>query len=311
MSDAQRRTLTLLVAALLLVTGLLWLPAPSGDDEEDWSLAFPGLEEDAVVALELHRADELVRLERSDEGWVLTAPVRGSSDQTRAHGLLRVASSLELRPPLPEVAPTAYGLGPDEAIQVVLLGRDGERHAFRVGIEAAVGTATYVSVDGVLRPARGLLRGDFSVPVAQLRERRVWPPSMAELTAVTMRWQGDERVASANEGGWTTQGGAPVEHDDTLSSWLAELEDLRISRFEGGPAELLEAAGVLELVDSTGAHWTLTVGPPAGPGERWSRVPGESAIVAVSDLESLLERGLVLLSGRPTEPSPAGQVSSP
>ncbi len=169
MSDAQRRLLTLLALALLLVTGLLLIPPPAEEAEDGWSAAFPGLVLEELRALELSHGELSLRLEPSAEGWVLTVPVSARAHPAHAQALVDAAAGLELRSPVEGAAPIAYGIGPEEVIEVVLTDGEHRRRSFRVGAEAAVGTATYVFFEGQVRPARGLLRQSFTVTLDELR----------------------------------------------------------------------------------------------------------------------------------------------
>ncbi len=314
MSNAQRRALFLLTAALLLVTGLLLLPTPTLDGDSDWSAAFPGLDGDEVRRLEVRRGGIVTVLERSSTGWSLEEPVRGRADQVRVGTMIRDATSLEVRPALLDATPVAYGLGPEERVEVVMVDRTGVRRVFQVGAETAVGTGTYVSLEGKVRPARGLLAQGFSLAVDDLRESRVWTESFVDLTSLTLDLRGQRSVFMVTDGDWHDATGSVLGPDSAIGPWLASLQDLRIIRFEGGPTEIADPWGSVELREPDGSSRSLLLGLEVEGGGYWATVPNQAGTVAVEgSVARLLEEGLALLGradGSSTN-SQAGQSSSP
>jgi hypothetical protein len=146
----ETRRLLILIAVVVVVGGyILFFERHQPTTEERRERAekvFGDIEQEAVEAIEINRADGSLRLEKRDDGWRLAAPYDYAADESTVSGLLSSLLGLkaERRLSTSEVDPADHGLA-QPSLSVVLHTGDGISHRLAIGDETVTGGNRAVS----------------------------------------------------------------------------------------------------------------------------------------------------------------------
>jgi hypothetical protein len=225
--------------------------------EEAASRLFQGVSAQEIDAIVLAASGgERVRLERSDERWRITEPIRFPADQIRADGLTSTLAGLSSEAVLEEPEPLEeYGIGADPTIRFWV----GEvEHALHVGDKTPVGGNTYAKTEGAqVYAVKSYHATSLTRSLEELRDSKVLDFDRDAIDRIEARWPGGGVVLGKGEAGWRLL--EPVEavaDADTIDGLLSDLGFLRADDFiDGVPpdAEVGLDAPAFEVVLVAGA----------------------------------------------------------
>jgi hypothetical protein len=218
------------------------------DDFRDKRIA--NFDPKAVQRVTASWPDGRVTIERSDEGWQLTAPVQDSADDTTVDGLLSSLSYLRAAGFVDDPTPEAVASfeQPEFALELELK-TENEGEEF-VPVSIAVGGLDEAGTNRLVRAAAQSL---YTIPAARLedfprtlveyRDRQLAKFSAFNAKRIEMGFRSDEQTETISgvrgDGGWTSSP-EPFE-DGKLSNLVNELSRLRADDILAdamGPAEL-------------------------------------------------------------------------
>ncbi|MCB9746401.1 MAG: DUF4340 domain-containing protein [Alphaproteobacteria bacterium] len=262
MEDRQTRTMLILAAVLVALVLLIRFAEPpsEGDDEEREDLL--ALEDVEITSLSLVTAEGTLHAERSEAGWLLTAPVQARGDDNKLDALVQSVDRLTAGPVLEGADPAKYGL--DEPVAALTLrSAEGVEYKLDIGAKAPVGYKTYVRVgDGGVRVASGDPGAAAGLPFGTYRDATVW--SVYAPTVTALRWKSElnEWSVERQTEGWRLGDGRRADAR-AVSGLLDRAGSLRFESFQESlspeEAGLLIPSGVLMLVDDSGER-QLTLG---------------------------------------------------
>jgi hypothetical protein len=295
MFRGQKAAVLGLTLALAAVTAALWLVPARRQGEDGLHRVFPGVESSSVARIEIRAGQDgdRVVVEREGERWVIREPLPAAADQARVTALAQALSTLEARDPLLGANPADFGLAEEAPRSVAFRLASGEGWDLRLGAPTAVGTGTYVLVEGEILPARGLLASTLLPALDDLRDRSLWrqDPLLAEAVAVALGDRGGE--ASVVEGAWRRGDGAPLD-PERVDIWLRHLEEVRVAAFV--PADAGAALGWVELAWPGGERQRVTATRSGEGGQVLWTTPGQPDTVQLTGVDqALLDEGLSLL----------------
>ncbi|MFH1469363.1 MAG: DUF4340 domain-containing protein [Pseudomonadota bacterium] len=305
MTVGQRRALVVLVVALCVVTALIWLPARQAGEEGAPQAAFADREPEDLTRIALSRGqDAALVLERSTEGWHITAPQETRADARRADALASTIALLQARPAMERANPADYGLDPQRALRVEISFEEGAGRTLLVGDPTPVGGGTYVQLDEEIRVAPGLLGASVDTTLEALRDRHLWLTTPSEATFVAVEHSGVRLEAVRSDDGWRDGSGRPLDSDG-VDAWLRGLAGLRAVSF-GPPPGPLAPRGHIELNAADGASEVASVGQVEGDAAAWWQGPAQAAPVLLDDGGlGPIEEGVRLLEAS-SEQAPPG-----
>ena len=237
------RTTAILFLAFLALGAFVWFYEIEGEAErtraaEADKRLYPTLEAADVSAFELVTVDGDVRLERSDAGWRVVAPLSFPADSAAADGVASALADLVSDAVFDEPEALAnYGL---EGPARVRFTADGETHELRIGDATPVGSNLYLT-DGhgerVFAVPTYRTTG-FEKSLQELRDGRFLDFDREAVTGVVASWpEGEvELVHSSEDDGWRLV--QPIEAPadvDRIEGLLSDLQFLRAERFLDAP----------------------------------------------------------------------------
>jgi hypothetical protein len=175
---------------------------------------------------------EPVRLERSEEGWRITEPVRFPADQIRADGLASALAGLASEAVFEEPEPLEeYGIGTEASVRFW----SGEvEHVLYIGDKTPVGGNTYLKTgEGVqVYAVKSYRAGSLVKSLDELRNSRILDFDRDAVDRVEASWPGGGVVLEKGEDGWRLLEPLETEADaSTVEDLLSDLDFLRADGF--------------------------------------------------------------------------------
>jgi hypothetical protein len=222
---------------LALVVAALGAFLRGQEEREDAEAAarrlFQGVSAEEIDAVALTASEgELVRLERSDEGWRITEPVVFPADEIRADGLASSLAGLSSEAVFEEPEPLEeYGIGADPTLRFWI--GDAE-HALHVGDKTPVGGNTYVKTGAgaEVYAVKSYHASSLTRSLEELRDSKVLDFDRDAVDRIEARWPGGGVVLERGEEGWRLL--EPLEtlaDADTVDDLLSDLNFLRTDGF--------------------------------------------------------------------------------
>jgi len=269
---------TLLLALVVAALGaFVWFyeiegEARRSEAEEATKRLFPGVEADDIEWIELRTGDgQNARLERSEGGWKLVAPLAFPADRFAADGVASTLAELSAEATFETPEPLAnYGL---EAEPGVRFGAGEKSFALRIGDTTPVGGNVYMAdADAQKVHAVASWRSNaLDKTVKQLRDARVLDFDRAQVERITIESADGRVVLAKPDGGWRIAEPVDAKADaDAVDGLLSDLQYLRADEFVDAPppdAELGLDAPWLRIELGRGAEaqpLALTVGAERG-----------------------------------------------
>lgn len=308
MEDRQTRTMLILAAVLVALVLLIRFAEPPSEGEDEEVEDLIALEDVEITSLSLVTSEGTLHAERSEAGWLLTAPIQARADDAKLNALVAGMDRLTAGPVLEGADPAKYGLD-NPRVSVTLRSAEGVEHRLDIGAKAPVGYKTYVRVgDGGVQVASGDPGATAALPFGTFRDASVW--SVYAPTVTAMRWRSELNEWSVERGvdGWRLGDGRRADAR-AVSGLLDRAGSLRFESFQESlsleEAGLLVPSGILMLVDDSGER-LLSFGAERN-GAVVARSP--AGVVGTVDGFADLDMALVeLLEGRLLGVTPAELV---
>jgi hypothetical protein len=266
------------------------------DAEEAAKRLFQGISAEEIDAVVLVASGgELVRVERSGEGWRITEPVDFPADAIRADGLASSLAGLSSEALFEEPeALEEYGIGADPVVRFWI----GEtEHALFVGDKTPVAGNTYVKTGagGQVYAVKTYHATALTRSLDELRDARVLDFDRDAVDRIEARWPGGGVVLERGEAGWRLLEPLETAADgDTVEDLLSDLHFLRADDFIDEPApeaELGLDAPAFEVELVAGAaeegeaptRTQLTIGATADGTHRAVRGSAENALYRIGE----------------------------
>jgi hypothetical protein len=237
------RTTAILALVAAALGAFVWFYQVRGGErraeaEENAKRLFPGLEADAVTAMEFVTSDgEEVRLERREGVWFLTRPLESPADENTVSGMASALAQISSEGSIEESqAAEVYGLG-EGAAQVRFETAEGG-HTLLLGGKTPVDYNTYASVDDApgVYTVPSYRAGSFERALLDLRERRVLRFDREAAEKIDARWPGGGVVLEKRGDGWHLASPLETAADaQTVDDLLANLTFLRADGFVDDP----------------------------------------------------------------------------
>lgn len=201
--------------------------------EEEARRLFQGVSAEEIDAIALSASEsEPVRLERAEEGWRITEPVRFPADEIRADALSSTLAGLaseavfEAPEPLEE-----YGIGAEPTLRFWVGGTERVLH---VGDKTPIGGNTYVKTGegGQVYAVKSYHATALDKSLAELRDAKVMDFDRDAVERIEASWPGGGVVLGKGEEGWRLLEPleAPADQDE-VADLLADLGFLRADGF--------------------------------------------------------------------------------
>ncbi len=213
-----------------------------------------------VKVLRLAGKGPEVRLERTGDGWRVTAPVEAPADRVAADALLDAALGLRRRQRVaePDAGLATFGLSPPRMRLTLELAGGGTRE-LEVGDENPFDGSLFVRAGG--GPAVSVGPGakySLEKELLDLREKDVFPVQEKDLTRLELKGPKLEAALVREGGAWRLAAPIAEQADDAaVGRLVSALRALRATRFDDAPGP--EARYGLDH-----PRWTVTA---RGPGE--------------------------------------------
>ncbi len=263
------RLVTLLALALLVVALTIvivvsaggWFRVRSNRPQGERLVDFTAPD---ITAMTLQRPGEpAIELRRSDDGWFMTAPVRGRADEVAIKRAMQALFDLRVartfRPTDPHRPPTdRTGLG-EPRLVVTLTDLSGRHHVVKLGDRPPLIRHVYVQLGAthdfhLVSPDP---TEDLARPVGAFRDKRLLAVGPAEIRRVIAETAEESyQLVRANDRWELIVDGRPGVRADAsrVAALLDHLTGLEIEAIGGKPAASLEGAGL----DPPMAMFTLT-----------------------------------------------------
>jgi hypothetical protein len=200
--------------------------------EEAAKRLFQGISAEEIDAVVLTASEgEPVRLERSDEGWRITEPVRFPADEIRADGLASSLVGLSSEAVFEEPEPLEeYGIGADPTLRFWI--GDAE-HALHVGDKTPVGGNTYVKTGAGAQvyAVKSYHASALTKSLEELRDSKVLDFDRDAVDRIEASWPGGGVVLEKGEEGWRLL--EPLEAQADAGAIDDLLSDLNFLRADG------------------------------------------------------------------------------
>jgi hypothetical protein len=255
--------------------------------EEAAKHLFPDLSAEEIDAIVLTaKGGERVRLERSEEAWRITEPVRFPADPIRADSLASSLASLSSEAIFEEPEPLEeYGIGAEPSIRFSV----GEvEHALHIGDKTPVGGNTYLKTGAGAQvyAVKSYHASALSRSLQELRESRILDFDRDAVDRIEAKWPDGGVVLAKGEEGWELL--EPLEALADAETVEDLLSDLKFLRADGFIDEVPADAEV--GLDAPAFQVALFV-PASEEGEAPTRI--EMAVGATSDGTHRAVRGSV------------------
>ncbi len=239
------KSLVILAGAVLILGAFIWFfernQLTTEEARAQEARVFAGLEEEAIVALNITNSHGAFSFQRRDGAWRLTDPIESNADDSAVSMVLRSLIRLDRDSTLgaDEVDPKAYGLDHPEA--TVTLGITGGRtHTLTIGNATALGSNRAVSTgsEGVI-----LTNGSFFAGIDKAlddwRSREIADVSLGQLAAITVR-TGNGTIEAMNlNDTWLLRSPVNDRADRFhLQNLISGLNGLRVEEFVDSEADL-------------------------------------------------------------------------
>ncbi len=298
MEPRQSRLVLVLVAVLLVLLGVLVIPAADEADDRGEGLVFGALALDGLDRLTLTGAEGVLEAHRRGSGWILTKPQTGGGDAEALDGLVATLGLWRKSDTLVDANPSDHGLEPP-AFSVSLALLDGAAPFLEVGAVAPGGGHTYARFsEGPVLVIEGDITPDLSRPLIVYRNRRLFRMALEEIRRIDWMFGGRQvAVVREAEGPWTRSDGSSPQTGE-VEGILAALEATRLESFQDDlgaeEAGLAPAAGRIVLSGADGEAEIAFGGP------RWGGVlvgvsPGQ--IGTIGEVEMLFPAELLETDG--------------
>lgn len=228
--------LLLVVAVLLGVFIYLYEMAdesagPDGAAAE--TLAFPGIEAEAISAIELDTSDGVrARAERRDGHWMLVEPLSFRGDNVTIEAIASALAQLEVAGRVGQ-GPALEAFGLAEAGTELAFEVEGGRRAIRIGTTTPVGSNTYVQLGegGDVVFVQTWRTNALRKSLKELRNRRILDFDHASLGSVSVRWpEGRVELERRGDEWWIRE---PLDAPADQRSVQNLLSDLAFLQAEG------------------------------------------------------------------------------
>jgi hypothetical protein len=233
-----RSTGILLVVAVLL-GAFIYLyemreETSGASDEAAEALVFPGVESDAIEAIELDTTDARhARVERRDTGWMLVEPLSFGGDDVAIEAIASALAQLEAAGRVEGGADAGdFGLG--DGADEVAFEIAGDRRVLRIGAGTPVGSNTYVQIGegGELAYVQTWRINALRKSLGEIRNRRILDFDHAAVSEISVRWpDGRAELERRGEEWWLTQ---PLEEradQRVVQNLLSDLAFLQAEDF--------------------------------------------------------------------------------
>jgi hypothetical protein len=237
---------TLILAAIVAALGafLYFYEIRGGEEraeaEEEAKRLFHGVSAEQIASIELLAAGgERVRLERSDQGWRITEPVRFPADRIRADSLASSLAGLSSEAVFAEPEPLAeYGIGADPTLRF----RVGEvEHQLFIGDKTPVGGNTYVKTGegSQVYAVKSYHASALGKKLDELRESKILDFDRQAVARIEAKWPGGRVLLEKGEKGWKLLEPLEAPADaDAVEDLLSDLQFLRADGFiDGVPSD--------------------------------------------------------------------------
>ena len=235
-----RTTLVLVVLAVLLGG---WLAVTERRDEvrvagADGSVRFRRLDPREVISVEILRSNVAIRLERTNSGWALRAPIHYPVQPTGVERLLEMLGNLVPRSHLSSAevsaqrgALAAFGLERPDVLTIRT--REG-MNILRLGGPTPMGSQFYfqqVGQDGVFTADAGLL-GALPASPENWRDRRLFNADSLPFDRVEILGETEFEAAITTNGTWSLIRPLVARaNDDQIRRLLTDAADSRVNAF--------------------------------------------------------------------------------
>jgi len=201
--------------------------------EEAAKRLFQGVSAEEIDSIVLVASGgELVRLERSEEGWRITEPVRFPADAIRTDSLASSLAGLSSEAVFEEPESLEeYGIGADPSIRFSV----GDlEHALQIGDKTPVGGNTYVKTGAgpQVYAVKSYHATSLTRSLEDLRESKILDFDRDAIDRIEAKWPGGGVVLEKVEEGWRLL--EPLEtmaDTDTVDDLLSSLKFLRADGF--------------------------------------------------------------------------------
>lgn len=276
--ERQTRLLTALSVILLLLLGVIVLQNRDGEEpRRNLDADAPperdlfDFEKDALTSLEIEGPKGLVRFEKRDGSWTMTAPREAPVEAYKVTELVNRFDGLDVeeRPITGDAA--TFGLAPEVRTRVSFGGPEGRTWTVYVGNDTSVGYRTYLQErdGGPVILATSKLADAVRVGPDDFRSRDVWKVSAG--TVHRARIEAGDRVVvlRKDDHGWWLGDQGPRADEQAVRDWLYAQESLRGATFVESPdlagLGLEPPAARITLEDDGGTH-EARFGPPDAAG---------------------------------------------
>ncbi len=277
----------LAILALLLVAAVVvvWRVDRPASTDAPASESLGGLlpeQLDALGAVEVARAGESVRVERSGEGWKIVSPIEAEADPREVEELFRAVKNAKIRRVVEEKTSdrAAFGLAPAVATLRVAR-RDGTGSvALEIGRESPMGGSRYVgTAEGRVLLVEGLDAGVTDRDAESLRERRLLPVAETEVSRLTLGRANGALTVEREGDGWRLL--APVvdaADTPTTEGLLRTVAGLTLSKASAPPVPESGSPEItISIATKDGRTLRAELGPAASDASRWARRLDSSA----------------------------------
>ncbi len=238
------KSLLILAGAVLILGAFIWLfernQLTTDEARAHEARIFAGLEEGAVVTLDITNAHGTFTFHRLDGTWRLTQPIESDADDSAVSTVLRALIQLDRDRTLgaDEVDPKAYGL--DHPSATITLGLSGGRtHTLKIGDPTPLGSKRAVSTssEGVILTSGSFFAG-VDKDLDDWRSREVADVSLGQLAAITVR-TGNGTIEAMNLGEtWHLRSPVNDRADRFhLQNLISGLNGLRVEEFVDSGAD--------------------------------------------------------------------------
>jgi hypothetical protein len=238
---------------------------------------------------------ELVRLERSVEGWRITEPVRFPADVIRADGLASALAGLASEAVFEEPEPLEeYGIGADPSIRFWI----GEvEHVLYIGDKTPVGGNTYLKTgeDARVHAVKSYRASSLAKSMEELRNSRILDFDRDAVDRIEAKWPGGGVVLEKAEAGWRLLDPLETAADaDAVEELLSDLNFLRADGFidelppdaevglDAPEFEVEIVAGAREEGEAS-TRTRLAIGATVDGGQRAVRGSAEHALYRIGE----------------------------
>lgn len=257
---------------------------------------FQGVSAEEIDAIALSAGEGgVVRLERSEQGWRITEPIRFPADEIRADSLASTLAALASEAVFEDPEPLEeYGIGAEPSLRFWV----GEtEHSLQIGDKAPIGGNTYVKTGrgAQVYAVKTYHATALEKSLEDLRDAKVLDFDRDAVERIEASWPGGRVVLGKGEEGWKLL--EPLEaaaDQDAVDSLLANLSFLRADGFidevppdaeVGLDTPAFEATLVMGAgeTDETPARARIAIGATVDGKQRAVRGTAENALYRIGE----------------------------